>query len=112
MPLLRGYWKLTGKVLGILVGAVTADVLAFTAKMTFESPFLKYYLFLTGMTLVQLPVGYWFLKSESAAENFWVHFWGALNAPRAQSFFPGQSLSHALDLWFDLFKGRQWAVFT
>lgn len=58
MPLLRGYLKLTGKLFSILVEAVTADVLAFTTKMTFESPFLKYRLFLADMTFVQLAVGY------------------------------------------------------
>lgn len=76
MPLPRGYWKLTGKVFGVLVGAVITDILVFTANVTFEGPLFKYCLFPSRHNLIQLAVGDWFLKSESVAENFWVHFWG------------------------------------
>ena len=38
-PLPSGCWELTGKGFGFLAGAVTADVFAFTAKETSESPF-------------------------------------------------------------------------
>lgn len=124
MPLLRGSWKLTGKISGIweskiLGKVVIPNILVFTTQLDFRCSCLKCCYFLTDFNVHKPAVCYWFLSFESISKNFWVHFGGneiyimvlcwweseffqtAISFSRLVSFHTGS-------VWFDLFNVRQW----